>query len=62
MLNHYGRIPVYKRVMHEPEERDLIEKFDTEFVNLEDNQIITTEGATIQAIYTPGHKKDHVSF
>ncbi|CAG8731023.1 15044_t:CDS:2, partial [Acaulospora morrowiae] len=34
----------------------------TIFNQIEDNQIFRTEGATIQAIYTPGHCEDHLAF
>jgi glyoxylase-like metal-dependent hydrolase (beta-lactamase superfamily II) len=29
--------------------------------HIEDNQIFTTEGATLHAIYTPGHTDDHIA-
>lgn len=34
----------------------------TNFSYLNDNDIIQTEGATLQAIYTPGHTEDHLCF
>lgn len=33
-----------------------------EYGNIEDGQVFLTEGATLEAIYTPGHTVDHVSF
>jgi endoribonuclease LACTB2 len=34
----------------------------TKYNYINDNHIFETEGATIKAIYTPGHTKDHLSF
>ncbi|MFQ5459014.1 MAG: MBL fold metallo-hydrolase [Myxococcota bacterium] len=38
------------------------EPFDTPFTPLSDGKIFRTEGATIEAIYTPGHANDHSVF
>jgi len=34
----------------------------TKYNYIQDNHVFETEGATLQAIYTPGHTKDHLSF
>ncbi|CAN0424610.1 unnamed protein product [Ascophyllum nodosum] len=47
-------IPVYKR------RRSKTESF--EHRDIEDGQIFRTEGATLEAVYTPGHTVDHVAF
>lgn len=38
------------------------ELFDVPFSPLVDGQIFTTDGCTIEAIYTPGHANDHCVF
>ncbi|OGP83527.1 MAG: hypothetical protein A2Y95_12740 [Deltaproteobacteria bacterium RBG_13_65_10] len=38
------------------------EPFDTPFVPIVDGQRFTTDGATLEAIYTPGHANDHCVF
>ncbi|CAM9545060.1 unnamed protein product [Choristocarpus tenellus] len=32
------------------------------YCNIEDGQVFTTQGGTIEAVYTPGHTEDHVAF
>jgi glyoxylase-like metal-dependent hydrolase (beta-lactamase superfamily II) len=38
------------------------EPFDTPFAPLSDGQVFATDGATLEAIYTPGHANDHCVF
>lgn len=38
------------------------EPFDTPFTALSDGQVLGTKGATLEAIYTPGHANDHSVF
>ena len=38
------------------------EPFHTPFTALSDGQVLGTEGATLEAIYTPGHANDHIVF
>ncbi|CAN0481498.1 unnamed protein product, partial [Discosporangium mesarthrocarpum] len=33
-----------------------------EYSSIEDGQIFKTEGASLQALHTPGHTDDHVAF
>lgn len=33
-----------------------------EFTGIEDGQVFKTQGATLEAVYTPGHTVDHVAF
>mmetsp|Transcript_11704 Transcript_11704/g.22264 ORF Transcript_11704/g.22264 Transcript_11704/m.22264 type:complete len:339 (-) Transcript_11704:278-1294(-) len=35
---------------------------DVEYNEIKDSMVFTTPGATLQAVYTPGHTDDHVSF
>lgn len=35
---------------------------ETKYNYIKDGDIIQTEGATLQTIYTPGHTNDHLSF
>lgn len=48
---------IYK--FHRPEGG---EPFDTPFTALSDGQVLGTKGATLEAIYTPGHANDHSVF
>ncbi|CAG9326156.1 LACTB2 [Blepharisma stoltei] len=61
-FNYFGRVPVYKRVMDNEEDREINEKFQNQIYSLSDNEIIRTEGVTLQAVFTPGHKNDHVCY
>lgn len=36
------------------------EAFD--YDDIKDGQLFRTDGATLEALYTPGHTEDHVSF
>lgn len=38
------------------------ERFPVELAPIEDGAVIKTEGATLRAIYTPGHAPDHLCF
>lgn len=35
---------------------------DTSYTYIEDNHKIKTDGATLRAIFTPGHSQDHLCF
>jgi glyoxylase-like metal-dependent hydrolase (beta-lactamase superfamily II) len=35
---------------------------ETKYNFIEDQHIFKTEGATLRAIFTPGHSQDHLSF
>ncbi|KAH6562922.1 hypothetical protein BASA62_008816 [Batrachochytrium salamandrivorans] len=48
---------IHKRITHCDEPRYL-----EYFKPIQDGQIYETEGASLKAIYTPGHTDDHVSF
>lgn len=53
-----GPIRVSKyRLVDQPEPDQL-----TNYNYINDNHVFETEGATIEAIFTPGHTKDHLSF
>lgn len=45
------------RLVDQPES-DLVTKYDY----IEDNHVIKTDGATLKAIFTPGHSQDHLTF
>ena len=38
------------------------EQFPVELTPLEDGAVIKTDGATLRAVYTPGHAQDHLCF
>lgn len=35
---------------------------ETKYTFIEDQHVFKTEGATLRAIFTPGHSQDHLSF
>jgi ribonuclease/clavin/mitogillin len=49
---------VSKYKLVDQDEHDTVTKYNY----IQDNHVFETEGATLQAIYTPGHTKDHLSF
>lgn len=51
-------IRVSKYKLEDRPEWDTVTKYD--FIT--DGHVFETDGATIQAFYTPGHSKDHLSF
>ncbi|CAM9408657.1 unnamed protein product [Chrysoparadoxa australica] len=54
----YGqKIPVYKR-----EVASCKGKCKFEYKDIEDGQVFKAEGATLQALHTPGHTADHCAF
>lgn len=53
-----GPIKVSKHKLENRHEHDV----DTKYNYIKDGDLIETEGATIQTIYTPGHTTDHLSF
>ena len=56
MMDHFNQalVKVYKR--KSPEE------YSTEYLPIDDGQLISVDGATLQAIATPGHTFDHTCF
>jgi glyoxylase-like metal-dependent hydrolase (beta-lactamase superfamily II) len=57
LLEHFGPRSVSKKPWPG---RD--EAFDVEITPIDDGAVIRTEGATLRAIYTPGHSQDHLCF
>jgi glyoxylase-like metal-dependent hydrolase (beta-lactamase superfamily II) len=60
--DHVGGLPDLKRLCpdaqvfkhhHQPEE---------EYANIQDGQVFRVEGATLKALFTPGHTEDHMAF
>ena len=46
--------------LSDPHDRELLPEFA--FQPIENGQIFTCEGATLEAIHTPGHSDDHLCF
>lgn len=52
--------PSWVRATVPPQIGPKAEAFDYE--GIEDGQLFRTDGATLEALHTPGHTEDHVSF
>ena len=61
LTKHFGPLKVSKRLPPAFDER-FESKAACNMSVIDDGQKIQTEGATLKAIYTPGHTDDHLSF
>lgn len=57
ILDHYGPMPVYKFPWPEVDAT-----VDADYHFIEDGDKIECEGATLRALHTPGHARDHICF
>lgn len=58
VFKEYGNVPIYRRMTENNDE----EYPGIEFSHINDGETIGIPGATLQVVYTPGHKEDHVCF
>lgn len=60
--DHTGGVP--DLLKHFPSLQDSIFKYDPDFSQqpIIDGQVFSVEGATVRAVYTPGHSTDHICF
>ncbi|XP_069777354.1 endoribonuclease LACTB2 [Narcine bancroftii] len=48
------------KLPHSPPQKEMIGKGESQYTYLKDGDVLETEGATLRAIYTPGHTSDHM--
>ncbi|XP_072896794.1 endoribonuclease LACTB2 isoform X2 [Hemitrygon akajei] len=55
-----GNVQISK-LPHKPPEKEMIGQGEAQYTYLKDGDVLETEGATLRAIYTPGHTSDHMA-
>lgn len=50
-----------KKLPRNPQKEEIIGNGEQQYVYIENGELITTEGATLRVIHTPGHTDDHMA-